>query len=313
VIDPSPSAVSLRIPDRPVTRFAPSPTGYLHLGHVVNALYVWGAARSRGGTVLVRIEDHDRIRSRPEFETALLDDLQWLGFEPSRRRDDGQADVIRQRDRHDIYTAALERLRREHHVYVCDCSRSRIGGERYPGFCRDRKLAEAPGTGLRIQFDAGDESFDDLLLGRLTQSPADQCGDLLLRDRDGQWTYQFAVTVDDLLQGVSLVVRGADLVESTGRQIRLARMLSGSGVGAAKAVTYLHHPLILGDDGNKLSKSTGAAGVRSMRQRGLSPEEVMGQAAAAVGLLREGKRISVANAHLLFALAPERASPERGR
>src|SRR3954465_9754761 len=109
-------------PVPPLTRFAPSPTGYLHLGHVVNAVYVWGVARALGGQVRLRIEDHDRIRSRPEYEEPLLEDLDWLGFIP----DDGRDPVDRQSDRQEVYDDALQRLKREHHVYVCPCSAKEI-------------------------------------------------------------------------------------------------------------------------------------------------------------------------------------------
>ena len=263
------------------TRFAPSPTGLLHLGHVVNAVYVWGLARALGGTVLVRIEDHDRIRSRPEFEQALFEDLQWLGFV------DGSTPFLRQQDRHAAYDDALARLRGAAHVYACDCSRTSFQGERYPGRCRGRRLAEKPGRSLRVQIEDGVETADDLLQGRLEQAPATQCGDLVVKDRDGHWTYQFAVTVDDLLQGVTLVVRGADLLSSTGRQVRLGRLLRAAGVGSTTPwpPQYLHHPLILDEQGRKLSKSTGAAGVRRLRENGVTAADVIGRAAAAVGLL----------------------------
>src|SRR5688572_25417781 len=119
----------------PTTRFAPSPTGYLHLGHVVNAVYVWGIARAAGGRVVLRIEDHDRIRSRPEFEASILEDLDWLGFDA----DEGRDPILRQSDGPAAYEKALEALRASHHVYACDCSRKEIGGERYPGRCRGRR------------------------------------------------------------------------------------------------------------------------------------------------------------------------------
>jgi len=257
----------------PVTRFAPSPTGYLHLGHVVNAIYVWGVARALGGRVLLRIEDHDRIRSRRDFEAAILDDLEWLGFEP----DDAPQ---RQSDREIDYQRALDRLRVSEHVYACECSRKDIGGERYPGTCLQRGVEEAPGRGIRVALDESPERFQDLLLGSVEQVPASQCGDLLLKDRDGHWTYQFAVTVDDRRQGVDLVIRGEDLLTSTGRQIKLARML-----GRTVPPHFLHHPLIVKDGGDKLSKASGDTGVRELRAAGISPEEVIGRAAAAVGLL----------------------------
>jgi glutamyl-tRNA synthetase/glutamyl-Q tRNA(Asp) synthetase len=273
------------------TRFAPSPTGFLHLGHVVNAIYVWGLARALDGRVLLRIEDHDRIRSRPELEAALLEDLDWLGF----RADQGRDPIVRQSDRLASYDAALRQLRQTHRVYACACSRREIGGERYPGTCRERHLEEGPGLGLRVALDAGPEAFDDLLLGPMAHTPADQCGDLLIRDRDGHWTYQFAVTVDDLEDDVTLVIRGADLLESTARQIRLARML-----GRTTPPRFAHHPLVLGASGEKLSKSLGDTGIRELRRAGVPPGEVIGRAAARVGLIGEVRHIPADRVHELF-------------
>lgn len=275
----------------PLTRFAPSPTGYLHLGHVVNAIYVWGIARALNGRVLLRIEDHDRIRCRPEYDSALLDDLAWLGFEP----DLGVAPPIRQSTTANVYEQALDHLRESTLVYACDCSRKDIGGERYDGRCRERGLQPGPGRGIRVQLGNEEENFDDALLGRQVQKPAEQCGDLLAKDRDGHWTYQFAVTVDDLRQGVILVIRGADLVSSTGRQLLLARML-----GRRNAPVFLHHPLIHDGLGEKLSKSAGDAGVRELRSAGLSAPEVIGIAAARVGLLNPGESIRAADVARLF-------------
>ena len=156
-------------------------------------------------------------------------------------------------------------------------------------------LENRPGRGLRVAIDPGPETFVDALLGAVRQSPADDCGDLLLRDRDGHWTYQFAVTVDDLREGITLVIRGADLVSSTGRQMRLARML-----GRTTPPLFLHHPLILKPSGEKLSKSSGDTGVRELRAAGLSAAEVIGRAAAAVGLLPEARPIDAADVQALF-------------
>ena len=288
---PDLSALASRLGAPPVTRYAPSPTGYLHLGHVVNAIYVWGIARALKGRVLLRVEDHDRIRSRPAFEAALFDDLDWLGF----RADAGRTPVVRQGDRDSSYADALEYLRSAHHVYVCNCSRKDIGGERYPNTCRALGLESRPDRGLRVAIDPGPEAFVDALLGELRQSPADDCGDLLLRDRDGHWTYQFAVTVDDLREGITLVIRGADLVSSTGRQVRLARML-----GRTTPPLFLHHPLILKPSGEKLSKSSGDTGVRELRAAGVSAAEVIGRAAAAAGLLPEARPIDAGDVQALF-------------
>jgi glutamyl-tRNA synthetase/glutamyl-Q tRNA(Asp) synthetase len=285
-----------------LTRYAPSPTGHLHLGHVVNALYVWGLARAASGRVLLRMEDHDRIRCKPEYESSILEDLDWLGFEP----DEGLRPLLRQSDRCDMYRDALEGLRRTYHVYACECSRKHIAGERYDGFCRDRGLTDAPGRGLRVQLGEGVETFNDLLLGCLEQEPARHCGDLLLRDRDGNWTYQFTVSVDDLMHGITDIIRGEDLVSSTGRQLRLREMLGGTA-----RPRFAHHPLILKPGGEKLSKSAADTGVRELRQSGLTPEEVIGRAAAAVGLIGQFTPVPADRAADLFRDSPPGARIHR--
>jgi glutamyl-tRNA synthetase/glutamyl-Q tRNA(Asp) synthetase len=280
-----------RIGQPAITRFAPSPTGYLHLGHVVNAVYVWGLAAVTGARVHLRIENHDRVRSRTAFEAALLDDLDWLGF----TADSGRTPLDRQSAHPERYDAALALLRRRHCVYACACSRRDIGGERYDGRCRTRGLADRPGHSLRVVVEPGSERFDDALLGSRIDTPQDQCGDLMLKDRDGQWTYQFAVTVDDIADGVTLVVRGLDLLSSTARQIRLARML-----GRSEPPQFAHHPLLRRVDGMKLSKANGDAGVRELRRAGLSSADVIGQAAVAAGLIGTRAPLAAADVADLF-------------
>lgn len=262
-----------------VTRFAPSPTGYLHLGHVVNAIYVWGIAGVLGARVILRIEDHDRTRCRPEYERALIEDLDWLGFQPH----EGRHPIVRQSERGDVYRAALSTLERTAHVYTCRCSRRDIGSERYPGTCRNLALDANVSHALRVEIDPGWEEFEDALLGPQRQAPSAQSGDLLLRDRHKQWTYQFAVTVDDIAQGVNLVIRGHDLLESTGRQLRLARML-----GHDRRPLFIHHPLLLERADRKLSKSDGSTGIRALRAAGLTAAQVIGRAAAHAGLTGGG-------------------------
>lgn len=284
-------ALARRLPSSPLTRFAPSPTGYLHLGHVANAIWVWGIARGLDGRVLLRLEDHDRGRCRPEYESALLDDLAWLGLEPDQGRAGEQAgtSIWRQSDCGEIYAASLSRLAGEASVFVCDCSRKDIavdGGNvlneetPYPGRCRDRGLMPAPGRGVRVRIDPGEECFVDARLGEQRQQPAEQCGDLLLRDRLGNWSYQFAVVVDDLRHEVDLVIRGEDLLSSTGRQLRLGRLL-----GRATPPIFLHHQLIRKPSGEKLSKAAGDTGVRVLRERGATPASVLGRAAWLTGLI----------------------------
>jgi glutamyl-Q tRNA(Asp) synthetase len=265
------------------TRYAPSPTGYLHLGHVAHMLYVWGAARAFGAEVILRMEDHDRGRCRPEFEAAILEDMDWLGFVPANVLERGSP--YRQSDCGDRYDAALERLKRRAHVYRCSCTRKQIAARVLPSADgelpyddRCRNLESTKG-GIRVELDGGEESFVDGLLGGQSQDPGVQCGDLLLRDRANQWTYQFAVTVDDLIHEVDLVVRGEDLLPSTGRQIRLGKLL-----GRERAALFLHHPLIRDDGGAKLSKKEASAPIREMRRRGVPPQEVLVSAAQQVGI-----------------------------
>lgn len=288
---PDLAALAARLPARPLTRFAPSPTGYLHLGHVANAVWVWGLARALDGRVLLRLEDHDRGRCRPAYESALLDDLKWLGLVPDVGPvADLRAGVApyRQSDAVEAYESALARLSADGLVFACDCSRrdlARVGGDvfneetPYGGRCQSRGLAWGPGRGLRLRVEPGVERFEDARLGPRLQRPAEQCGDLLVRDRLGQWTYQFAVVVDDLRHGVDLVVRGEDLLESTGRQLLLARLL-----GRPAPPVFLHHPLIRKPGGEKLSKSNGDTGIRELRGAGMSPAAVLGRAAFLTGL-----------------------------
>jgi glutamyl-tRNA synthetase/glutamyl-Q tRNA(Asp) synthetase len=287
-----PDLVALRhaLPPSPRTRFAPAPTGYLHLGHVVNAVYVWGLARALDGRVLLRIEDHDRGRSRPEYDRALLDDLAWLGL----AADEGP---VRQSENAEVYGDRLAALARERQVYACDCSRRALGSGPYGGRCRTRRLAPGRGRGMRVALDPGVERFEDALLGPQTQEPSSQCGDLLVRDRNGNWTYQFAVVVDDLRQRVDLVIRGADLLDSTGRQLALARMLGGS------APIYLHHRLILKPSGEKLSKASRDTGLRELRAAGWTPGQVLGEAAFQGGLMPQARPFTAAELPGLFTQA----------
>jgi glutamyl-tRNA synthetase/glutamyl-Q tRNA(Asp) synthetase len=273
--------LSSRFAAPPMTRFAPAPTGWLHLGHVRNARYVWETAGALGGRVLLRVEDHDRERCRPEYEAGILDDLDWLGFRPdvfpTAAYRGGHCDG-RQSDRDAVYREALDILRRTGLVYACDCSRrdiAKAGPEpatelRYNGRCRDRGLPLTDGVGWRVRIDPGDEEFEDARLGAQSQNPSQQCGDVLLRDRHGNWTYQFAVTVDDWRQAIDLVIRGVDLLSSTGRQMRLARLL-----GRRRQPVFLHHALIMKSPGQKLSKSDRDTGVRDLRAAGWTAARVL--------------------------------------
>lgn len=301
------SALASRLPAAPTTRYAPSPTGYLHLGHIANAVCVWGITRALGGRVLLRLEDHDRGRCRPAYETALLEDLEWLGLAPDAGMPEefrAGSSPLRQSDGDAVYAEYLRHLAQSGDIFGCDCSRKDValeGGDApdvetpYTGRCRTRGLAPGPGRGARLRLAAGEERFVDPRLGAQSQDPARQCGDLLLRDRLGYWTYQFAVVVDDVRQGVDLVIRGEDLLGSTGRQIRLGRLL-----GRAAPPVFVHHPLIRKASGDKLSKAAGDTGVRELRTAGVRPATVLGRAAHAIGLLAEPRDLESRHLPELF-------------
>jgi glutamyl/glutaminyl-tRNA synthetase len=229
--------------------------------------------------VLLRIEDHDRQRSRVVYGAALLEDLAWLGFEPD-------AGPVRQTDEDAAaaYESARDGLAATGLVFACDCTRSTFAawahehgrawsGEGWPGRCRDRALPEGAGTSLRVALGAGVERFDDVLLGPQVGDPS-ATGDLVIRDRERNWSYGFAVVVDDLRHGIDLVVRGEDLLPETARQIRLGRLL-----GRTERPRFLHHPLIRKPSGAKLSKSDGDTGVRDLRVAGWPPARVREEAA----------------------------------
>ena len=276
-----------------VTRFAPSPTGYLHLGHVRSALEGWRAARSTGGRFLLRLEDIDQTRCRDEYAAAILDDLAWLGL-----RWDG---LVRKQSEHfDDYRDALDRLEAMGVLYPCFCTRreiqeeiARAGGaphapsERlYPGTCRGlgwRQRAEKRRSGidygLRLDF-AGALA----LTGPLDwieeeaegphRKPADptSLGDVVLARKDVPTSYHLAVTVDDAIQGVTLVTRGADLTSATHVHRVLQALLD------LPTPRYRHHALMTDADGRRLSKRDQALTIRSMREGGISPAEIVARA-----------------------------------
>lgn len=259
---------------------------------------MWGLARATGRRVVLRIEDHDRVRSRPTFDAALLEDLAWLGFAadegPFRQSADGP-----------VYASTLELLRFNGLVYACDCSRATFAawradrgtawtGPGCPGSCRERRVREGRGTGLRVALGDGDEAWDDARLGPQRDAPARE-GDLLARDRDGNWTYPFCVVVDDLRQGIDLVVRGEDLLDATARQIRLGRLL-----GRTEPPVFYHHPLVRKAGGAKLSKADGDTAVRALRERGRTAPELLGEAATAVGLLERFRPLDRSEVPSLF-------------
>ena len=271
-------------------RFAPSPTGYLHEGHLLSALYVWAASHKWQLKVHLRIEDHDRGRARDEYIQSIYEDLAWFGF-----KWDSQSI---QSKRGEVYLKALETLEKQGLVYPCYCSRKQLEEENpksetgeivYRGKClvrretRDERREGDADAGkphnLRVIIPDKVIEWHDLRLGDFRENPKEQCGDFPIRDRDGQWTYQFAVCVDDIDEGITHVVRGEDIRSSTARQIALMRLL-----GRNEPPVYLHHPLIVDPAGKKLSKREMAHSLRQDRTAGATAEELLGRVCFKAGI-----------------------------
>ncbi|MBM7118766.1 tRNA glutamyl-Q(34) synthetase GluQRS [Archangium primigenium] len=270
-------------------RFAPSPTGRIHLGNARSALLGWLQARAAGGRFLLRIEDLDRARCRPAFLEDLYRDLTWLGL-------DWDEPPLVQSERGDLYRDALERLERLGRVYPCFCTRAEIAraasaphglgdeGPRYPGTCallprevREERARTRP-PAMRFQPLPGAWCFEDGLHGPVCQDVATLVGDFVVRRNDGVASYQLAVVVDDVASGITDVLRGDDLLGSTPRQLQLYQALG------APPPRFWHVPLVLGEDGKRLAKREGAFAVAELRERGLPVERVLGVLAAWSGL-----------------------------
>lgn len=229
-------------------RFAPSPTGDLHLGTLLAAVGSYLQARSQNGEWLMRIEDVDTTRRIAGAADALLRALEGFGFE-------WQGEVIYQSQRTDLYESALEILSQKDLIYPCICSRKQLADEGpvYAGHCRPYRLPLVEEHALRLRIDDQLINFDDQVIGHYQQTLASECGDFVIKRKDGLFAYQLAVVVDDAEQGVTEVVRGVDLLDSTPRQIYLQQQLDYA------QPDYLHLPLLIDEHGHKLGKSTGAA------------------------------------------------------
>ncbi len=231
-------------------RFAPSPTGPLHFGSLFTALAGYLEARSRGGQWHLRIEDLDTPRCVPGATDAILRTLERFGLH-------WDGEIVYQSRRREIYEAAIAKLRRDGWLYPCRCSRKDLEptGPVYPGHCRHRSIDPTRPHALRIRVDSTPIVFHDRLQGRQVWRLTEQCGDFVVRRRDGIHAYQLAVVIDDAELGVTEVLRGSDLLDSTARQIHLQRRL-----GLATPA-YCHIPVLVDRSGHKLSKQTGAPAV----------------------------------------------------
>lgn len=232
-----------------IGRFAPSPTGPLHFGSLLAALASYLEARHAGGQWRVRIEDVDRLREAPGAADRILRSLESFGL-----LWDGE--VVRQSAREPLYYERLAELRARGLIYRCACSRTSLqarGSRHYDGYCRQHPPAASARCALRLRVDAAQPGFEDGLLGPVAVLPELADEDFIVMRKEGFWSYQFAVVADDIAQGVSHIVRGADLIESTPGQIALYRLLG------QRPPQFLHIPLALGADGQKLSKQSHAA------------------------------------------------------
>lgn len=274
-----------------IGRLAPSPTGQIHLGIARTSLAAWLDARAHHGRLLMRIEDIDQGRTVPGSADSILADLEWMGLT-------WDGPVVTQSERFHRYTEALASLQAMGRSFACTCSRREIAlassaphgpsdeGPRYPGTCRAGAQPK-PGRrpSMRLRTEPGDHiAHTDRAVGVLDQDVDAEVGDFVLLRADGMWAYQMAVTVDDLEQGVTCVVRGDDLARSTPRQLLLRRLLAPS----APPLDSLHVPLMLGPDGQRLAKRSGSTTVAEHRAAGASPERIIGELAASLGLVPEG-------------------------
>ena len=290
-------------------RFAPTPSGQMHLGNALSALLCWLSVRSQGGRLLLRVEDLDLQRTSPAFTQDILQDLAWLGLSwdegPSAGpggKAAGENGPYLQSLRSDFYAGCLRRLDARHLLYPCFCSRAQLhaataphqsdGSYVYGGRCRSltkaqRQAQNRPGA-VRVLVPDETISFTDGCQGPYSQNLAENCGDFILRRSDGVYAYQLAAPADDGAMGVTEVVRGRDLLSSTPRQIWLMRQLGYT------PPRFCHTPLLLAADGRRLSKRDGDLSLAALRQRGVKPEDLVGHLAHLCGLLPTPRPVSAA-------------------
>ena len=305
-------------------RFAPRPTGAMHLGNARTALLAWLAARRGGGAVVLRIEDLDRPRIVAGSEARLLDELGWLGLDWDEGPDRGGPHApYRQSERTALYQRAIDRLLGGDQAFLCACSRADVAraasapheedgdeGPRYPGTCRDlergevQRRAQALGRHPVVRFRASPArwTFTDAVHGPVDPFPAG-VDDFVLRRADGTPAYQLAVVVDDAAMEITEVVRGDDLLRSTPRQLALYAAL------ALPAPRFAHVPLVLSPEGERLAKRTRPPSVGDLRAAGRTAEELVGALAASAGLVESGARVRPTELVAGFEFARLRRGP----
>lgn len=277
-----------------VGRFAPSPSGRMHLGNIFTALLAWLSARADGGEFVLRIEDLDPERSRTEYAQAIRDDLHWLGLNWDR-------EMPLQSTRAPVYAAQFARLRELGLIYPCFCTRNELhaasaphasdGTLLYAGTCRSLTPAQIAqktrSPAWRIRVPEETISFRDGVFGELSQNLATECGDFIIRRSDGVFAYQLAVVCDDAMGGITQVVRGCDLLASTPRQLWLEREL-----GFVQP-DYFHVPLLVAPDGRRLSKRERDLDMEHLRRR-YTPEKLIGRLAFLAGIQPSDEPVSAA-------------------
>jgi glutamyl-tRNA synthetase len=304
------------MPEAVRVRFPPSPTGHLHVGGARTALFNWLFARHHHGTYVLRIEDTDLSRSTDEYTQSLLEALRWLGLDWDEGPDvGGPAAPYRQSERLGAYAATLARLREAGLVYPCFCSRAEVAaaaraphgppdeGPRYPGTCAGLSTVEAKRRSLgrrpswRFRAAPAPVRFEDGVHGPRVVDVAAEVGDFVVARADGVPAYQLAVVVDDVAMAVTDVVRGDDLLSSTGRQLLLYAALD------AAPPRFAHVPLVVGEDGERLAKRHGALSLGELRARGTDPRAVVGLLAELTGLAPPGARLAPVELVAGFSLA----------
>lgn len=281
---------------RTVGRYAPSPTGDMHLGNLRTALLAWLHSRLQGGTILLRMDDLDQLRVVEGSGDQILRDLEWLGLE-------WDGEIVYQSERTELYQNAMQQLVDQDLVYECFCSRKDIreassaphGQElRYPGTCvnldsntANSKRQEKP-PAIRVRVGDGEVVFVDNCVGECRDDLSKGCGDFVIKRADGLFAYQLATAVDDMQQGITDVVRGADLVDSTSRQIYLMQKLNPDFA----LPQYWHVPLMLDDKGERMAKRYGSMSAEQWRAQGSTAEELIGYLAASVKLIDQVKPLS---------------------
>ncbi|MEL6673178.1 MAG: glutamate--tRNA ligase family protein [Bacteroidota bacterium] len=270
------------------TRLAPTPSGYLHLGNLVNFAWAWLWTKKYQGQLILRIDDLDKGRWRPKYVEDIFRSLEWIGLAfdegPS-----GPEDFYRNFSQHtrlDQYATAIQILQEKQRLYACTCSRKQIllasPDGSYPGTCSAlHRPFEGPQTAWRIRTDRERVSWEDRMMGPQTHLLEGNLTDFVIRKKDGLPAYQLASLVDDVQMGVSFIVRGQDLQASTAAQLWLARQLNYAPFLQAE---FFHHPLITQPDGQKLSKSEGAMALKTLREQGTQPARIIQHLGSLMGL-----------------------------